>query len=561
MRWRYLAVFVFFIFAFVCVWAKLFYWQIVKADELSALEQSQSSLNLQIPPIRGDILTSDNFPIVTNKMSYLVYADPQEVQNETTTAQLLASTLTIDVASISAQLDQHDKVWVPLAANIDNTTKQRVAALNLPGIDFQETPTRYYPEASMAAQLLGFVGKDTFGNPKGYFGIEGYYDRQLRGRVGETQIIRDAFGKPVFAKLVNNSGQQDGRSLLLHIDRVIQFIAERKLEEGVQKYGAKSGSVIVMDPKTGAILALAGYPTFNPQDYWDFTDDEYKNPTVSNTYEPGSTFKPLVMSAAINEGLVTPTSTCPICGGPVKVSDYEIKTWNDQYFPNTNMIDIMIHSDNTGMVYIAQKLGLDRMLDYINKFGFGQTTGIDIQGEVAPQVKPRDSWYATDLATAGFGQGIAVTPIELIDAFASIANNGARMEPHIVDKIITPDGQTITIPPKVLDQPISEKTAKIMTEILVDTTNKGEASFARLKGYRIAGKTGTASIAKDGHYDQTNTIASFIGFAPADDPKFVMLVIMDEPSVSIYGAETAAPVFFDISQGIFDHYGISPTGD
>src|SRR5258706_5425330 len=413
----------------------------------------------------------------------------------------------------------------------------------------------------MAAQLIGFVGKDEMGLDKGYFGLEGFYDRQLKGRAGQAIEIHDALGRPVLSRLNSSSGEQDGRSLVLYLDRVIQYQTEKKLKEGVEKYGARKGMAIVMDPKTGGILAMASFPSFDERNYTTYADLLYRNPIISDTYEPGSTFKPLIMAGALNSHLVTPQATCPICSGPVTIGDYTIHTWNDKYYPNNSMMDIIRHSDNTGMVYVSKILGLNRMLSYMQKFGIGDTTGIDLQGEFAPPLKNENDWYPIDTATASFGQGISITPIELIDAFSALANNGKRMEPHIVKQVITPDGQKIDIAPKVIDQPVSEETAKIMAEILVYTVNKGEAQFARLKGYRIAGKTGTASIPLKGHYDPTKTIASFIGFAPADDPKYSMLIVLDQPTTSIYGAETAAPIFFDISKDILTYYGIQPVGD
>jgi stage V sporulation protein D (sporulation-specific penicillin-binding protein) len=565
MRWRYIAVFLFFIFSFIAIWLKLAYWQIVKAEELSAMGQAQYITHLEIPPKRGDIETSDEFPLVTNKLSYLLYVNPKVVKDTGKLALALSPLLNMDVASLSAKLATN-KLWISLKSGIDTTTKEKIETIKVDntsfadsGLGFQETPVRYYPEASLAAQLVGFVGKDTFGQDKGYFGLEGYYDRQLRGRVGQTTIMRDAQGNPILAKLTDNSGQKDGRTLVLHIDRSIQYLLEKKLRDGIDTYGAKDGMALVMDPKTGGILAMASFPSFDPRSYWEYDQSLYKNPIISDTYEPGSTFKPLVMSAAFDANLIKPTTICTNCAGPVKVSDYLIHTWNDKYFPNTNMIDVMEHSDNTGMVFVSQKLGLDRMLDYFHKFGIGDTTGIDIQGEFAPEIKAKEDWYPIDLATASFGQGISVTPMQLLDGFCSIANDGKRMEPHMVASIKTPDGDTIPIPPKQLDQPISSITSKVMTEILVNTVNKGEASFARLKGYRIAGKTGTASIPLNGHYDPTKTIASFEGFAPANNPKFCMLIVLNQPSASIYGAETAAPIFFDISRDILAHYGILPT--
>jgi cell division protein FtsI/penicillin-binding protein 2 len=314
-----------------------------------------------------------------------------------------------------------------------------------------------------------------------------------------------------------------------------------------------------MDPKTGAIIAMASFPTFDPRTYSEYESDLFKNPFITNTYEPGSTFKPLIMASAIDSGVLEADTRCDICAKPVEIGGYTIKTWNNEYYPNSTMIDVIKHSDNTGMVFAAQSLGLDRMLDYFDRFGIGKMTGIDLQGEAVPDIRPKDNWYPIDLATAGFGQGISVTAIELLSAFSSLANEGIRMEPHVVSKIETDDGEVIKIEPKSLGRTVSAKTARVMTEILVNAAAAGEAKWAAPKGYRIAGKTGTAQIPIAGHYDPSKTIASFIGFAPADDPKFVMLVIVDRPRSSIYGSETAAPIFFNVAKKLLLYYGIEPT--
>jgi cell division protein FtsI/penicillin-binding protein 2 len=466
----------------------------------------------------------------------------------------------MEVASVSSRLSQ-DKFWVPIKSGVDLETKQKIDKLNLLGVGFDKQYERFYPEASMAAQLLGLVGKDSEGKDKGYFGVEGYYDRLLRGKEGTAIQVHDAFGRPILAKMNQASGEVNGENLILSIDRSIQFLAEKKLKEGIDRYGAESGMVGVMDTKTGQILAMASFPTFDPRDYQDYSDDLYKNPFISDLYEPGSTFKPVVMSSAFNTKVVTPQTKCNICAGPVSVSGYEIHTWNDKYFKDINMIDTILHSDNTGMVFTAQKLGLDKMLEYLEKFGIGENTGIDLQGEVSAQLKPKNQWYAVDLATTGFGQGISVTPIELLNAISTIANEGKRMEPHVVAAVEGKDGSIVKIPPKLIDTPISPETAKVMTEIMINAVNKGEASWTRLKGYRIAGKTGTASIPIQGHYDPNHTIASFVGFAPADNPRFAMLVVLNRPKTSIYGAETAAPIFFKIAKSILEYYGIPPEGE
>ncbi|MCL4417633.1 MAG: penicillin-binding protein 2 [Actinobacteria bacterium] len=519
--------------------------------------QLQYGKKIVIPPLRGEIQTSDGFPIASNQITYRVVANPKEVKDLENTAELLSPLINVDIASISANLSL-DKYWVAVSGQITVDKKNKIEKLKLPGIAFEQQSARFYPEASMAAQLIGFVGKDEDGLNKGYFGLEGYYDRLLSGKEGQAIQIHDAFGKPILSRISTISNQIDGSSLILNIDRTAQFAVEKRLKEGIEKYDASSGMAIVMEPLTGNILAMASFPTFDPKNYKDFEANLYKNPVVSDTYEPGSTFKPLIMSAALDEKIIDPKTKCNICSGPVSIGGYTIHTWNDKYYPNITMTDVIMHSDNTGMVFVGQKLGLDKMLGYLKEFGIGSFTGIDLQGEVAPFIKQKKDWYIVDLATASFGQGISITPMELLSAVSAIANKGKRMEPHVVGAVKSPDGSLTKISPKEISSPISEETAKVMTEIMINAVNKGEAQWARLRGYRIAGKTGTASIPIQGHYDPTHTIASFIGFAPADKPKFIMLVIFNKPKSSIYGAETAAPVFFNIARDLLTYYGIPP---
>ena len=560
MMWRYRTALFLLVGGFFLIILRLFYWQVVRAEELSSWGKSQYATQLKIFPKRGEIRTSDGYPIATNNVSYLVFINPKEVgeKEKIKTTTILSSFLQIDSASVSGALKK-DLYWVPLRNNISPELKEKIELLKLTGVGFEEQSIRFYPEASLAAHLIGFVGKDEAGDNKGYFGVEGYYDRQLRGKAGNAVFIKDAFGRPILAKADDKESQIDGRSLILSIDRVIQFIAENKLKKGLVKYGAVGGAVVIMNPKTGNILAIASFPSFDPSSYQEFDSTSYKNPAVSNLFEPGSTFKSLIMSAGIDAKVVKPDTKCPICAGPVAIGEYQVRTWNNEYHKDVTMTDVIKNSDNIGMVYVSQELGIEKMLEYFEKFGIGSLTGIDLQGETVAELKPRNQWYPIDIATASFGQGISITPIMLLTAFSSIANEGKRMEPHVVAKIETAKGEIIEIKPKMINQPISSETAKVMKEILVKAASQGEAKFASVKGYRIAGKTGTAQIPIAGHYDPNKTIASFIGFAPADDPKFAMLVVVDKPTSSIYGSETAAPIFFDIASDLFTYYNIAPT--
>lgn len=554
---RLLTISIFFAIFFIAVIIRLFYWQIVMSDTLRLAGRSQSTLTLASNAKRGDVLFKDNFPVATNKISYLMYANPKKVDSITNYAQLLAPILGADPASISARLEQ-DLFWVSLRSRLTYDTKVKIDNLKLSALGFEQETERYYPEASMAAHLIGFVGKNQEGQDQGYFGLEGFYDRQLRGRPGSTYLIKDALGNPILTD-VREDKKIDGRTIVTSIDRAVQYMADVELRKGVERYGADGGTVIAMETKTGRILATSSYPKFDPAKYWEYDGKYYTSPIVSHLFEPGSTFKVLVMAAAIDSGLVTPETRCPDCDGPVELAGYEIKTWDGKYYPNNSMTEVIQHSDNTGMVYVARKMGIERFLTYLKKFGVGSLTGIDIQGEVMEELRLPKKWLEIDLATASFGQGISVTPIQLVTAVNAIANGGKLMKPTVVEKIITPDDKTITIEPKVVGQPISYASSKVMTWMMVNAVEKGEAKFTAIPNYSVAGKTGTAQIAVEGHYDPTNTNASFVGFFPAEDPKITMLVVINKPRTSIYGSETAAPIFFSIARDLIQYYNIEPS--
>lgn len=557
---------VFFLIFFAAILTRLYYWQIIRADYLQAQAEGQHFTDIKVQASRGNIYFDDGSMLASSNPSFLLFGQPKLLTKEqkTNTGYVLAKVLVEEGESVDDLARDFinklssDLFWVPLKKQISFEKKKEIENLNLTGIGFEKTGTRFYPEGSSSAHILGFVGSDSKSDSKGYFGVEGYYDGELKGVSGSLRHEKDALGLPILIGSFLTSEAKNGKDLTLNLDRSIQFIVEQKLKEGLEKYGAKAASAVVMDPKTGAILALASYPNYDPLQFFNFPKEYYKNPIVADQYEPGSTFKVLVMSAALNEDKVAPDTKCDICSGSVQLGGFSIRTWNNKYYPDTTMKDVIIHSDNTGMVFTGQKLGLDKFYDYLENFGFGSQTGIDLQDESSPELRPREAWREIDLATASFGQGIAVTPIQMVRAVSAIANGGYLMEPHIV-KEIRDEKQSFEIKPKIIRQVIKEGTAKVMTEMMVAAVNEGEAKWTRAKGFKVAGKTGTAQIPVAGHYDQNKTIASFVGFAPADDPKFAMLVRFDQPSASIFGAETAAPTFFEIAKQLFAYYKIAPT--
>lgn len=555
--WRVLFVFSFIALFYGVIVVRLFYWQVIRGSELRVEASAQYFSELTLPAARGAILAGDGKPLVMNQQAYLVYAEPRKVTDKEKFARDVSEILRLDQKEVRTNLSDPNRAWLPLGHKVERSTADALRALKLTGVGFEKEAKRYYPEASTAGQLLGFVGLDQRGSDTGYFGLEGFYNRELGGKDGKLQLEKDVRGVPMLIANSSRIEPENGRSLQLWIDRTVQRIVEERLDEGIRTYGAKAGSIIVMDPKTGGILATASYPSYDPGTYTTYDKELYKNPIVASSYEPGSTFKVLMMSAALNEKLVTP-NTMVDENGPIQIGEYAIKTWNTQYHGTISMTQVLEYSSNVGMVSVSKKLGKDTELAYIKAFGIGAPTDVDLQEESSPQLRADDQWKDIDLATASFGQGIAVTPLQMVRAVGALANDGWLMEPHVVASIIDRDGRKRDVNPKKLTQVISPSTARVITEMMIAAVDNGEAKWAKPKGYRIAGKTGTAQIPVSGHYDSEKTIASFVGFAPADDPKFVMLVTLREPSSSPWGSETAAPLFFKIAQDLFSYWGIPP---
>lgn len=560
---------------FAGVFLRLFYWQIIKSPELKVIAQSQYSRVSQLTVSRGKIFSSDGYPLAMNQRVYTLFALPKKLEESPVRiANLLSPILFAKQRQVSTQsailtvdeikdqliskMSDTDKNWVSLRHNITKEERERIEAFGIQALGFDQDEARYYPEASMAAHLLGFVGNDASGNKKGYFGIEGRYDLELKGKGGYISQETDALGKPIAIGDYEQIERVAARDLRLTIRRDIQNLLEEKLAKGVERYGARSADAIIMESSTGKILAMAATISYDPAYFYEFDPNSYKNPTVADGYEPGSTFKVLTVAAGIDSGAIGPQTQCDDCGGPKTIGKYTIRTWNEKYFKDITITDALAKSDNTAMMFVAERVGKERFLSYIHAFGMGRKTGIDLQDESTPRLRDDDKWGDIDLATASFGQGIAVTPIQLVSAVNAIANGGILMRPYVVDVVSTPN-QTFVTAPKKEGQVISTQTAAAVTQMMIESANHGDARWALPKGYTIAGKTGTAQIPVGGHYDETRTIASFVGFAPATNPRFTMLVRVTEPSTSQWGSETAAPLWFSIAKDLLMKMDIPPS--
>ena len=539
-------------FALVIV-SRLFYWQIIRGPGLAERADRQHQDVVILASQRGDILDSSGQLLAGSQNLYHLFVyKPQLEKSKAEVIDLLAPVLATTAGVLdqtrSQLLDRFNLTsnWVSLKHYLTPDQKKKIEALNLKGLGFEDEFTRFYPEASLAAQVLGFVGSDLAGEPQGYFGLEGYFDRQMRGREGKIRSEKDAFGNPILIGRYNLLANITGRSIITTINKQTQFLVESLLREGLDRYQAKAGNVIIMESTTGKILAMAAYPNYDPGHFADFDKSTYQNPSVADLFEPGSIFKVLVMAAALNEKVVTPTTICDICAGPIHIGQYTIKTWDEKYYPNSTLTDVIVHSNNIGMVFVARRLGKEKFARYLSDFGIGQLTGIELQEEAAGSKKLQADLKDIDLATNSFGQGIAVTPIQMLAAVNAVANQGVLVQPTIVEKIKSGDKE-VSLPQATKKKVIEPETAIQIRDMMIAAVDRGEAKWAKPKNIEIAGKTGTAQIPIAGHYDPEKTIASFIGFFPARQPQYTMLVSLTEPQTSPWGSETAAPLWFAIA--------------
>jgi cell division protein FtsI/penicillin-binding protein 2 len=563
----------FFLFIGLCFLAisgRLYYWQVVRGEELSAAADAQYRRVITTAGKRGEIISADNYILATNKLAFRLFAQPHLIENSVETiAQQLAPLLVAD--SNTFQLISEDEKasyelslqkeiinllhkpgakWVSLRQNVTPETKEVIEELKIKGLGFDSYHRRSYPEASMAAHLLGFVGKDANGDDLGYFGLEGALEKELKARSIQTTILADALGSQLSGKKSNLATTLDGRSVQTTIRRDIQFLIETHLEDGLKRYGAKAGEIVVIEPSTGKILAYAASPAYDPAQFISYDPQFYKNPGVTKAYEPGSTFKILTLAAGIDAGVVSPQSQCPQCSGPWRYGKYTIKTWNDTYLPDTTMQQALINSDNTAMIYVAEQLGRERFGTYLKAFGISEELRVDLQEDIRTpfpnQIGP------VELATISFGQGITTTTLQMARAVGAIANGGILMRPQIINHVYDPaTGETLEITPHEERRVVSALTSQQLTQMMVATVQNSEKRWTTNHRYTVAGKTGTSQIPVAGGYAEDRTIASFVAFAPAHNPQFLMMIKLEEPSTSPWGDASAAPLWFKIADKLY----------
>jgi cell division protein FtsI (penicillin-binding protein 3) len=519
----------------------------VRASSLSRLAVTQHREQLTIPAGRGTIYDRGGVQLALGEQATTVYANPRQIVNVRPTAATAARILGVDEDNLAEKLGDRAHGFVYVARQADARRARLLRAQRLPGFGFYPEERRTYPLGSVAAQTLGYVGVDD----KGLAGLEVQLDRELAGRAGQETVVTDPGGRTI--DVLSDRPEVDGRNVYLTLDQGIQANAESVLRDTVRRWGARSATAIVLDPRTGSILAMAVQPGYDANAFPHAPRDLQRNRAVTDTYEPGSTFKLITVGAALSERLVAPTTrfTLPYS---IQVADRVIHDAEPRGTVNYSVAQILAHSSNVGAITLAQLLGRDRLAAWISRFGFGRTTGIDFPGESPGIVLPKEKWSGSTIGNVPIGQGIAVTPVQMASAYAAIANRGVWSRPHLVDHV-DGGGRPSLHRRRLVSRPIA---AELMT-MLKDVVAEGTGIYAAIPGYEVAGKTGTAQKPDShGGYSPDKYVASFVGIVPASRPRLVVLVAVDEPRGAIWGGVVAAPAFEQIARFDLQYLEVPP---
>ncbi|HVR44250.1 MAG TPA: penicillin-binding protein [Thermoanaerobaculia bacterium] len=537
--------------------ARLAQIQIARHDDYVRRAARQQERTLELGAVRGSILDSRGRVLAESVAGVSIWADPQGISDPRAVTRLLAAVpgLSISPREIESRLaGSGEFAWI--ARQLTPELADRVRALGIPGVYFLEEFRRSYPKGTLAANVLGWVSIDG----DGLAGVEHSFDRWARGRSGRVTILRDA-RRGMY--LVGGDGSQagaDGHDLVLTIDEVIQYLSEKALRRAVERWGAAGGSVVVLDPADGSILALASWPTFDPNEFGRFPQSAWRNRPVQDLYEPGSTFKIVSAAAAIEERVVTPSQLVDCGQGSIEIARIRIGEQEGRRFGLLPFEDVMAMSSNVGTIRVAASLGESRFYRWIRRFGFGRRTGVALPGEADGILRAPDRWSRISNAALSIGQEIAVTPLQLAAATAAVANGGILYEPRIVRRVVDRKGTAVWEPgPPRGERILSDRTAAVMNEILKRAVTRGTGKDAALAEHVVAGKTGTAQKPVRGGYDPEKTVASFAGYAPADRPRLVILAVIDEPRGGGSGGAVAGPVFREIAEGGLRYLDVSPS--
>jgi cell division protein FtsI/penicillin-binding protein 2 len=578
-NWRIKSIYILFIIVVVATAVFLFRWQILEYDRYRVLA-NQRVKDSQLASLRGSILASDGSPLAYSVPVYDVYAYRPEIeyaeelyrQTRDEFVAKVSDVLGIDRDELRDKLNT-DIVYTIVARGIEVEQKETLEALTadkdserkLEGLHFEPSEARIYPDERLAGHITGFVGKNVLGEDIGRNGIEGYWNGDLAWKRGFIIEETDSFGNQILTGKYEPIFPKVGRSVRLTIDRGLQEIVERKIEEGVKRWEAKSGTVVVMDPRTGAILAMANYPNYDPNKYWENEDfSVFKNKAVTDPYEFGSVGKCFTASAAIDSKVANPdTIIFEHHEGCIELTEeFDVCVASKQPSEKAmDLTDVLAYSDNIGAYYTAEKVGSESMYDYLRAFGIGAKTGAGVEEESTSVLKEGEDWNIADLAAYSYGQGYSATPLQIVSGVSAIPNKGARMQPYIVSKIYEED-KVIEIEPQVASEPIREESAMIVNAMLSEVFDRNGSKwyFKELNNYKLAGKSGTASVLDESglSYSEDKVNVTFIGWDSSDNPKFIMLIKLEEPAGAPYSVDSVQPLWMETFLEIRDYVGVVP---
>ncbi|MDX1645345.1 MAG: penicillin-binding transpeptidase domain-containing protein, partial [Thermoanaerobaculia bacterium] len=532
--------------------ARLYDLQIVRRDHFRSVASRQQLDIVELEPPRGTIYDRRGRELAVSVTAESLYADPAAIESPAEVAERLAPVLGLDTAELIDKLDS-ERSFVWIRRKLDPPVASAVRELDLPGLGFVDESKRYYPFRRLAGQLLGFVGTDH----TGLAGLEAAYDRVVAGRSARRTVLRDAYRQALMSPEMRFPEPEPGSDLHLTVDSTIQHIAERELAAAVEAAGARGGSVVVMDPWTGAVLAMASLPSFDPNRFADVDPSHWRIRPISDVFEPGSTFKAITVAAALEAHLVDPNDLVDCEQGAITVNRMRIRDHHP--YGELTVRQVLAKSSNVGAIKIGMLVGRERLDSQVRSFGFGRRSGIDLPGESAGLLTPLTEQWSTAYVYTSFGHGLAVTSLQLTNAFAAVANGGVLHRPYVVEAIGR-DGGVEPIPrPVVLGRVLHPATALSLERLLEEVVENGTAGRAKIAGYRVAGKTGTPQkLAESGGYSDSRYMASFVGFAPARRPAVVCLVLIDEPRDGAEGGVVAAPVFAAVVGAVLNYLKVPP---
>jgi cell division protein FtsI (penicillin-binding protein 3) len=536
-----------FAFAFATMFFRAAWLQGVRAQDLGRLAQSQHRATIVDPGSRGTIYDRQGIQLAIGRQATTVYANPRQIDDPEAVAAVVAQTLRRDQAEIERLLSDKSRGFVYLARKADPKRAKLLERQNIVGLGYAPEEQRIYPQRHVASQVLGYAGTDN----RGLSGLELALDRVLRGRPGRETIVRDPTGRAI--SVLSSTAAEEGKDVFLTLDHTLQANAEAVLRQTIRRWGAEAASAVVLDPRTGGILAMAVERGYDANRFPIVPKDLQRNRAVTDTYEPGSTFKVVTVSAALSERLVSPRTefTLPY---KIEVADRTIHDAHERGTERMTVDEIISKSSNVGTITLAQKLGATRLSAWVKRFGFGVKTGIDFPGETRGIVPPLERWSGSTIGTLPIGHGVAVTPVQMAAAYATVANEGVWLRPHVVEHVGS-DQRPAVAAKRVLSPDVARQVMAMMRDVVVE----GTGQEAALPGYQVAGKTGTAAKPDpSGGYSTSEYVASFVGVVPATDPRLVVLVTIDEPHGAIWGGVVAAPAFADIARFALQYLEIPP---